>query len=248
MKVIVQHEANVLTALGDRINILLYAHQLSVLEDALVNIITPLNNYSSLEKLFNFGLMTINGVEDYSEHEVVSSVGGFLEQSEKFGDIILQPHVSKRNIKLPKKYVTAQWDAVQPIRQIDPSRIQKIENCYRDQGYEIIYIGGESSFKELNDIIYLISNATYHIGADSGMMHVAKLLIPIENIHVYVNLTNKSIPGMNHLWPDGWNVQWNAREIFRRGAQMNFVECPSLDQVTYFKNTDIYKTPEWFEV
>ena len=247
MKVISQHNPVHTSALGDRINVLLYAHQLSVIENALVNILQPLNNCSSLFQLFNFGRVTINAVDEFSESEVYNTVGDFLDQSEKFGPIPLQKNISARNIKLPKKYLTTQWDAVQPIRQIDGDRIKKIHQWYEDQGYELISVGGKGTFRDLEDIIYVMANSSGHVGADSGMMHVAKMLMPPENIHIYVNLTKKKInPGMDLCWPDGWNVQWNAREMFRRGAKMNFAESPSEDEIEYFKDTSIFRTNYWY--
>ena len=68
------------------------------------------------------------------------------------------------------------------------------------------------------------------------MMHIAKFLLPIKNIHVYINIRERKD---DPRFPDEWNVAWMAREIFRRGAKMNLCENPSQEQIDYFKKVEV---------
>ena len=120
----------------------------------------------------------------------------------------------------------------------DSERINNIESWYKHKGYKVIRIGGEGDYSKLEDIIPIISKAEYHIGADSGMAHVAKMLLPIQNIHLYVNIRNRY---NDKRFPDNWNVPFMARELFRRGAKMNFCETPTDEQVEYFKNVSFWE-------
>ena len=130
-----------------------------------------------------------------------------------------------------QKFITTQWDAGQLYRLVDrwdPDRINNIESHYKKLGFDIIKIGGQGQYKNLKDIMYIISKAKYHVGADSGMNHIAKFIIPIENIHIYINIRRRE---NDTRFKDGWNVAWMARELFRRGAKMNHSE--------YIKSHDI---------
>ena len=112
-----------------------------------------------------------------------------------------------------------------------------VEKFYKDLGHEIIRVGGEGDYKNLKDIIYIMSKADYHVGADSGMMHIAKFLLPMDQIHVYINIRRRE---GDIRFPDGWNVAFMAREIFRRGAKMNFCEVPLDEQTEYFKDVSLW--------
>jgi len=133
-----------------------------------------------------------------------------------------------------------QWDAGQLYRKVDrwsDDRIPNIESYYKNLGYEIIRVGGEGDYKNLKDIIYIMSKASLHVGADSGMMHVAKFLLPMNKIHVYINIRERKD---DPRFPDSWNVAFMAREIFRRGAKMNFCEYPHVEQIEYFKDVSLW--------
>ena len=95
----------------------------------------------------------------------------------------------------------------------------------------------EGDYKDLRDIIYIMSKASLHVGADSGMMHIAKFLMPINKIHVYINIRERKD---DSRFPDSRNVPFMAREIFRRGAKMNFCEYPHDEQIKYFKDVSLW--------
>lgn len=95
---------------------------------------------------------------------------------------------------LEKPYVTSQWDSSGKARRISTIDIQSIKTKYLNLGYEIITIGGEANLedyrKSLKKIATLISGATFHIGVDSGFMHLAQLYLPPSNIHIYTSPKN----------------------------------------------------------
>ena len=92
-----------------------------------------------------------------------------------------------QDIKLPKKFITVQFDSTSKKRMIKPNQRQDILNNYKD--YEIVVVGGESKNVLLRDslkhIAFAMNNATYHVGVDSGFMHMAQVYFSPENIHIY---------------------------------------------------------------
>ena len=231
------------TPLGDNIDSIFLGHMISKIENKKVNIISKSRDLNILSNLIGFGDVVINSEKFIPNQTIrynIKDIKLYLKYSMKFKNIPLNKNIKSLDVNLPKKYVTAQWDAGQLYRKVDrwdPDRIKNIETYYKDQGYKIIHIGGQGRFKDLEKIIYVISKAKYHIGADSGMMHLAKFLLPIENIHVYINIRNR----YNDVrFPDSWNVAFMAREIFRRGAKMNFCENPDSEKINYFKKVDLW--------
>lgn len=232
---------NIPKQLGDRIDFLLMAHMLSVIKNEQVNISNSIKGVQFLkDNLFSFGNVHISSKNE--GEKIVLDNSFYLTISKQIDIIPINTNINlQTNADLPFKYVTAQWDAAQLYRRVDrwdSERINNIENWYKDKGYKVIRIGGEGDYSKLEDIIPIISKAEYHIGADSGMAHVAKMLLPIQNIHLYVNIRNRY---NDKRFPDNWNVPFMARELFRRGAKMNFCEYPSNEQVEYFKNVSFWE-------
>ena len=87
------------------------------------------------------------------------------------------------------KTITSQWDTTGERRKFTPNEITKILDSYRQEGYEIITVGGEAEqglYREsLSAVAQLMSNSALHIGVDSGFLHLAQLFLPAERIHVY---------------------------------------------------------------
>ena len=82
-----------------------------------------------------------------------------------------------------------------------------------------------------------MSKAEYHIGADSGMMHIAKFILGPDKMHLYINIRERL---NDSRFPDSWNVPWMAREILRRGAWLNFCENTNPKDKEYFSKVDIW--------
>lgn len=89
------------------------------------------------------------------------------------------------NSWLPDEFITAQWDSTDPRRTLSEKQREEIHKKYR---LPVIYVGGEGKGllkTSLAHIGFAIANAKFHIGSDSGMMHVAQLYKKYEDIHIY---------------------------------------------------------------
>lgn len=91
-------------------------------------------------------------------------------------------------LTLPEKYITVQWDT-SPDRAISPITVMGIEEAYKSQGYQIVPVGGAAKIDELKyslpHIGKAIAHAKYHVGIDSGMMHIAQFYKSYEDIHIH---------------------------------------------------------------
>ena len=103
-----------------------------------------------------------------------------------------------------------QWDSTDIARTMSPLRIEGIKNAYRNKGYDIVTVGGEALTEELKSSIhhigYAMSQADYHVGADSGMMHIAQYYKRYDQIHLH-NAGFKS----HHLYraiKNGSKINW----------------------------------------
>ena len=229
--------------LGDRVELLIFAHQLSAKEGCHVNYMTAVPRLETLKSLFSFGSVSLNDMSVVDGTRLEISPRGYLPPI-SLDPITITKKTFNSDLKLPEKFVTAQWDAGEKKRRVDcveANRIEKIENFYKQEGYEIVQIGGESEVNNLEDMFFALSKACFHIGANSGVGHLAQLFMPIENIHIYVNLIkmtegqrlkNKNVRHDNYL------VSIWARTLFARGAKMNFCENPSEEQIAHFKRLD----------
>ena len=94
-------------------------------------------------------------------------------------------------IDLPEKYVTMQWDSTDKSRSISPILLEGVKQKYENQGYSLVTIGGDAKEPllkhSLAHIGHAIYNARYHVGCDSGMMHLAQFYKNYEDIHIYYN-------------------------------------------------------------
>ena len=234
--------------LGDAIDTIFLAHVISKVDDTTINLRMNHPDLQVLNDLVKFGDVELNSAHHYFkgmttgrfDYDNIKDKAFYILYSKQLDTIPLQKNIEKRNIDLPEKFITVQWDAGQLYRKVDrwsDERIPRIEKFYKDLGHDIIRVGGEGDYKNLKDIIYIMSKADYHVGADSGMMHIAKFLLPMDQIHVYINIRRRE---GDIRFPDGWNVAFMAREIFRRGAKMNFCEVPLDEQTEYFKDVSLW--------
>ena len=113
-----------------------------------------------------------------------------LDISKYIADI---PSLQKPNVEKflnpSRKYVTSQWDSNAPTRTLGKDKREKVLQNYRNLGYEIVTVGGESESEILRTSIKAIAgvmaSAEYHVGVNSGFMHLAFLYLPFEKIHIY---------------------------------------------------------------
>ena len=234
--------------LGDAIDTIFLAHTISKIDETIVNLYMFHPALKVLNDLVKFGDVELNSTHHYFkgmttsrfDYDNIKDTAFYLLYSKQLHDIPIQTNIKKKNIDLPKRFITTQWDAQQIYRRVDRwnnDRINNIESYYKNLGYDIISVGGEGDYKDLEDIIYIMSKADMHVGAASGMMHIAKFLMPMNRIHVYINIRERKD---DVRFPDNWNVAFMAREIFRRGAKMNFCEYPHSEQIQYFKDVSLW--------
>ncbi len=234
--------------LGDAIDTIFLAHIISKVDGPTVNLKMNHPDLKVLNNLVKFKDVELNSSHHYFQgisianlaYDNIKDKAFYISYSKQLDTIPIQKNIQERDIDLPKRFITVQWDAGQLYRKVDrwsKDRIPNIESYYKNLGYKIIRVGGESQYKKLKDIIYIMSKASYHVGADSGMMHIAKFLLPMNKIHIYINIRERKD---DIRFPDSWNVAFMAREIFRRGAKMNFCEYPVQEQIDYFKDVSLW--------
>jgi len=101
----------------------------------------------------------------------------------------MDPIDCSSDLKLPNRFVTVQWDSTDTARKPSPIRTHKLEQDCRDNGLDIVVIGGQSKNPLLRDSLkhigYAISKAQHHLGVDSGMTHLAQFYKPWNKIHIW---------------------------------------------------------------
>jgi len=228
------------TPLGDTIDMVLFCHMLSKHKNEKVNLKCDKNSIVKyFRDLIDLGEVTINNdgtsSETYYYRPGFDCIPLYNSISKHISDIKTNKPIPEFKINLPENFITVQWDAAQDYRKVDrwdKDRIKRLEGLYKAQDYDIIDIGRRKYTAE--QCAYIISKAQLHVGADSGMMHIAKLVLPIDRLHMYVNIRNRKD---DKRFPDEWNVAFMARELFRRGVKMNPLENPDAEQINYFKDT-----------
>jgi len=86
---------------------------------------------------------------------------------------------------LPDEFITVQWDSTDSQRTIPEAMRKEIHDKYRCPA---LYVGGEGRGLLKSSIPHIglaMTNAKFHVGSDSGMMHVAQLYKNYEDIHIY---------------------------------------------------------------
>ena len=86
---------------------------------------------------------------------------------------------------LPDEFITVQWDSTDSQRTIPEAMRKEIHDKY---GCPALYVGGEGKGllkSSIPHIGFAMANAKFHVGSDSGMMHVAQLYKDYEDIHIY---------------------------------------------------------------
>ena len=147
------------------------------------------DNFNSNLKFLNYPRYNIGSKNDDYQN-LLSSLGDFPKIKVK--------NYSKEMPPLPKKFITMQWDAGQQRRRCSEDEIQRIVDFYKDLGYEIIGVGGQASNpmlrNDLHKIAYIMSKADLHVGVDSGFMHLAKIVMTSNKIHIYTsNFTHQFV-------------------------------------------------------
>ena len=90
------------------------------------------------------------------------------------------------SLDLPERYMVQQWDTKDRKRALADNKKKIVQAHFKDQGYEIITIGGESTDYNLQNslasIAYAVSKSNGYIGVNSGMMWMSALYQEYNNI------------------------------------------------------------------
>ena len=229
--------------LGDAIDCIFLGNAISKIEKTRVNIRIKHPDQGILNEVIRFADVIIGKEKlgDVLTFHNNTTAGRMLyhKYSSKIKNIPRSTWYRNEKFTLPDKFVTAQWDAQQiyrDVRKYDKDKADKIEQKYIDEGYEIIRVGGEGEYKRLIDIMYLMQRADYHIGAESGMMHLAKFFMDCNRLHIYRNIQRRE----EQRFPDGWDVSWMGREMLRRGMRLNLKYEYNKEQEEYFKDVSVF--------
>ena len=80
-----------------------------------------------------------------------------------------------------------QWDSTSKRRSMDNKWQAKILSKYQD--YEVVTVGGQANNHLLRDslkhIAYAMTQAKYHVGIDSGFLHLSQVYFAPSDIHIY---------------------------------------------------------------
>ena len=98
---------------------------------------------------------------------------------------------SLSKFELPLKFFTTQWDSTAPTRTLSDDAQENILDKYREYGYQPVVLGGKSPQAPMRDSLSAgaaaLSNAEFHVGVDSGFMHLAFLYLDFSKIHLYID-------------------------------------------------------------
>lgn len=234
-------------ALGDVIDCIFLGNAISKIEETRVNVRIKHPEQAYLFEIVQFAdvILGKERLGDVLTFHNGTTAGRMLyhkysSQIKKIPRSKITENVTREKFTLPDKFVTAQWDAQQiyrDVRKYDKDKADKIEQKYIDEGYDIIRIGGEGEFKRLIDITYLMQRADYHIGAESGMMHIAKFFMDCDRLHIYRNIQRRE---EFNRFPDGWDMAWMGREMLRRGMRLNLKYEYNEEQEEYFKDVSLF--------
>ena len=107
-----------------------------------------------------------------------------IEMSQYIKDLpMLKPKVN--NGWFPDEYMTVQWDSTDPRRTLTAKQIREVHDKYK---LTPIYVGGNAEGLLQTSIPHIglaMKGAKFHVGCDSGMMHIAQLYKKYEDIHIY---------------------------------------------------------------
>jgi hypothetical protein len=84
-----------------------------------------------------------------------------------------------------------------------PDDIKTIESKY---DLPLVDVGGQEHLG-LNKLAYIIDNARFHVGIDSGMSHFALMVKPKRDVHIYVK--QDRVSGVAYRWINkGYRVRY----------------------------------------
>lgn len=115
------------------------------------------------------------------------------------------PAKVQQDLNLPNNnFITVQFDSTSKNRMMKQKNRQQILAKYKN--YEKIIVGGESPNPLLKNslahIAFAMSKAKFHVGVDSGFLHMSQLYFNPEKIHIY---TTRDPSKWSHHLRRGYN-------------------------------------------
>ena len=147
---------------------------------------------------FNSNLSWSNYLKSKLENPKLIGYSDHPGWMEKKIDLDASPYLKNMTLLAPEcghdlrfdlEHIVFQWDSTGADRLLPQNTIDGIESKYLKNGEQKLVVGGQSNVSELKDCLACaakaISTANYFVGVDSGFMHLAFQLIPIQRIHLY---------------------------------------------------------------
>ena len=129
-------------------------------------------------------------------------------------------------LRFNQEHIVFQWDSTGADRLLSKNLIDKIESAYLKSGSQKLVVGGQADIPELKNCLacaaQAISSAKYFVGVDSGFMHLALQVTPIQQIHLY---TARNRFWSHHLFrakDNGATINYHGRRI--TNIQLIFVK------------------------
>ena len=123
---------------------------------------------------------------------------------------ILMTHNIRENITAKKKFVTYQFDTTSAKRQTKFKK-QILQN-YKKKGYELISLEETASKHWKNRTkmqMKYLSQSDFHLGVDSGLMHMAVYFLPLPRIKMFAPENTKMSIHLRNLINNGVTVNEN---------------------------------------
>ena len=192
--------------LGDRIHHVMLCHNYSVMENTPVTLhLTKYqwnrhkpDSWPEIISLFPEGKIFI---EKHLDHEPKEGIhcSRYLKL---FPNL---PAKVQQDLNLPNNnFITVQFDSTSKNRMMKQKNRQQILAKYKN--YEKIIVGGESPNPLLKNslahIAFAMSKAKFHVGVDSGFLHMSQLYFNPEKIHIY---TTRDPSKWSHHLRRGYN-------------------------------------------
>ena len=226
-------------ALGDRIDWLCTANMMALRENdshVLIHKEKEFVGWEEISSLFKPIKMILKLSSSLNNLNYINYYRYNISQENKEYQDLLSFHKDFPKIKvkdyskhfpdLPEKFVTMQWDAGRPNlnsirsnakfgnRRCSTDEIIRIINFYNNLGYTVVGVGGQAENdtlrNDLHKIAYIMSKAALHIGVDSGFMHLAKIVMPSNKIHIYTS---------NYMHT---NTSIHLKNVLKAGAVLNY--------------------------
>ena len=108
-------------------------------------------------------------------------------------------NAKKFDVELPEgKFMVQQWDSRDRKRCLAKDKRAKVEQHFKNLGYELVTIGGEAKDPLLKNslaaIAYAVKQSDGYVGVNSGMMWVSSIVKSFDNLWVWSSPKSDHVP------------------------------------------------------